>query len=83
MSQSDQAIEDLQAYREMLVATRRRMVSVGVHGNKNTARVAGAPYEVAVGPTTARSAEVRALQDDIEAVNRAILDEQNHKAVEP
>ena len=76
MDEIDQAIEDLQAYKTMLVAARRRMISVGVHGNKNATRAPGAAYEAAVGPSTSRSAEIRALQDDIDAVNRAILDEQ-------
>ena len=80
MDERAQAIADLQAYRAMLVATRRKLVALGVHGNKNTVRAAGAPYEAAVGPTTSRSAEVRALQDDIDAVNRAIRDEQAEMA---
>ncbi len=77
MDEIDQAIEDLQAYKTMLVAARRRMISVGVHGNKNATRAPGAAYAAAVGPNITRSEEVKALQDDIDAVNRAILDEQN------
>ncbi len=77
MDEIDQAIEDLQAYKTMLVAARRRMISVGVHGNKNATRAPGTAYEAAVGPNITRSEEVKALQDDIDAINRAILDEQD------
>ena len=76
MDDRTQAIADLQAYKAMLVANRRRLIALGVHGNKNAVRVPGAPYEAAIGPSTSRSAEVRALQDDIDAINRAVLDEQ-------
>lgn len=75
MDEAEQAIADLQTYRSMLVAARRRLVALGVHGNKNVVRVPGAPYEPAVGPSIAKSAEVRALQDDIDALDRAIRDE--------
>ena len=64
----------------MLVAARRRLVALGVHGNKNAVRAPGAPYEPAVGPTTARSGDVRALQDDIDAISRAIHDEHGELA---
>ena len=77
MDERSQAISDLQAYKAMLTATRRRLVALGVHGNKNAVRAPGAPYEAAIGPNTSRSAEVRAIQDDIDAINRAILDEQH------
>lgn len=77
MDEAEQAVADLQAYRAMLVAARRRMVALGVHGNKNAVRAPGAPYEAAVGPSIAKSAEVRALQDDIDALDRAIRDEQH------
>ncbi len=77
MDEIDQAIEDLQAYKTMLVGARRRMISVGVHGNKNATRAPGAAYAAAVGPNITRSEEVKALQGDIDAVNRAILDEQD------
>ena len=76
MDERAQAIADLQAYRSMLVTTRRKLIALGVHGNKNAIRAPGAAYEAAIGPSTSRSAEFRALQDDIDAVNRAILDEQ-------
>ena len=76
MNERAQAIADLETYRAMLVTARRKLVSVGVHGNKNAVRAPGAAYEAAVGPTTSRSGEVRAMQDDIDAVNRAIRDEQ-------
>ncbi len=49
---------------------------MGADHNKNAVRAPGAAYEAAVGPTTSRSGEVRAMQDDIDAVNRAIRDEQ-------
>lgn len=77
MGEAEQAIADLRAYKAMLVTARRRLVALGVHGNKNAVRTPGAPYEPAVGPSTAKSTEVRALQDDIDAINRAILDEQD------
>ena len=80
MNERAEAIADLQAYRTMLVTTRRKLIALGVHGNKSTARAPGAAYEVAIGPSTSRSAEVRALQDDIDAVNRAIRDEQHEPA---
>ena len=80
MDERTRAIADLQAYKGLLVATRRKLVALGVHGNKNAVRAPGAPYEAAVGPSTSRSAEIRALQDDIEAINRAIRDEQ-HESV--
>lgn len=67
----------------MLVAARRRLVSLGVHGNKNQVRAPGAAYEMSIGPNTSRSAEIRALQDDIDAVNRAIQDEDNAPAQPP
>ena len=77
MNEAEQAIADLRTYRDMLVTARRRLVALGVHGNKNAVRAPGAPYEAALGPSTSRSAEVRAIQDDIDAINRAILDEQD------
>ena len=80
MDETRQAIADLQAYKTMLVAARRRLVSLGVHGNKNQVRAPGAAYEMAIGPNTSRSAEIRALQDDIDAVNRAIQDEGDAQA---
>lgn len=76
MAEDPQPVADLKAYRAMLVSARRRLVALGVHGNKNAVRAPGAPYEPAVGPTISRSTEVRALQDDIDAINRAIRDEQ-------
>jgi hypothetical protein len=77
MDETEQAIVDLQAYRAMLVAARRKLVSLGVTGNKNQVRAPGAAYEMSVGPNIARSAEIRTLQDDIDAVNRAIQDERD------
>ena len=75
MDELEQAIADLHAYKAMLVTTRRRLVALGVHGNKNQVRTPGAAYEMSVGPNTTRSAEIRALQDDIDATDRAIRDE--------
>ncbi|RYB05733.1 hypothetical protein [Lichenibacterium ramalinae] len=75
MDDAEQAIADLQAYKSMLVATRRRLVALGVHGNKNQVRAPGAAYEMSVGPNTSKSGDIRALQDEIDAVNRAIVDE--------
>ncbi len=75
MSETEQAIADLEAYKAMLVTARRRLVALGVHGNRNAPKVPGAAYEMSVGPSTSKSAEVRALQDDTDAVNRAIADE--------
>ena len=80
MADDTRPVSDLLAYKAMLVATRRRLVALGVHGNKNAVRAPGAAYEAAIGPSTSRSAEVRALQDDIDAVNRAIRDEQHDAA---
>ncbi len=80
MDEREQAIADLLAYKTMLVTARRRLVALGVHGNKNQVRMPGAPYEAAIGPSTSKSAEVRALQDDIDAVNRAIADERQARA---
>ena len=81
MDETEQAIADLQAYKLMLVAARRRLVALGVHGNRNAPRVAGAAYEMSVGAHTSKSPEIRALQDDIDAVNRAILDERGSAEV--
>lgn len=75
MDNRAQAIADLQAYKAMLVTTRRKLVALGVHGNKDAVRAPGAPYEAAIGPSTSRSAEVKALQDEIDAINRAVRDE--------
>ena len=77
MDETEKAVEDLRTYKTMLVAARRRLVAFGVHGNRNAVREPGAPYQAAIGPSISRSAEVRALQDDIDAVNRAMMDEQN------
>ena len=77
MDDRAQAVADLQAYKAMLTAARRRLVALGVYGNKNAVRAPAAPYEVAMGPSTSRSADVRALQDDIDATDRAILDERH------
>ncbi len=82
MDEAEQAVADLQAYRAMLVATRRRLVALGVHGNKNAPKVPGAAYEMSVGPHTSRSTEIRAIQDDIDAMSRAIRDEQGASPVE-
>jgi len=71
------ALKDWLTGKTMLVAARRRMISVGVHGNKNATRAPGAAYAAAVGPNITRSEEVKALQGDIDAVNRAILDERD------
>ncbi len=75
MDESEQAVADLQAYRTLLVTARRRLVALGVHGNKNAPKIPGAAYEMSVGPNTSRSPETRALQDDIDAISRAIRDE--------
>jgi hypothetical protein len=75
MDETQNPIADLLAYKAMLVTARRRLVSLGVHGNKNQVRAPGAAYEMSVGPNTSRSAEIRTLQDDIDAVNRALQDE--------
>ena len=75
MDETQNPIADLLAYKAMLVTARRRLVSLGVHGNKNQVRAPGAAYEMSVGPNTSRSAEIRALQDDIDAVDRALRDE--------
>ena len=77
MDERTRAIADLQAYRLILVSARRKLVALGVHGNKNAARAPGMPYEAAIGPSASRSADIRALQDDIEAIDRAIRDEQH------
>ena len=80
MDEAEQAIADLKAYRALLVAARRRLVALGVHGNKNAIRAPGAPYEPAIGPSIGKSAELRALQDDVDAVSRAIRDEHGELA---
>ena len=82
MDETEQAIADLRAYKDMLVSARRRLVALGVHGNKNLVRAPGAAYEVAVGPSTARSAEMRAIQDDIDAIDRAVRDEREGRRPE-
>lgn len=69
MSQVPSPLEDLQAFREILVAARRRVVRQ-VHelreDNRETEPSAGARW----------GADFKAIQDQIEAVDRAIKEEE-------
>lgn len=66
-------IDDLKRFREMLVEKRREKVKLGVHGREATERSA-ANRRV---PHINDHADIAAIQSSIEAIDRAIKDEES------
>ncbi|MBZ9774556.1 hypothetical protein [Mesorhizobium sp. CO1-1-8] len=72
-------VERLEEFREILVATRREGVR-NVHHTRDAMRASG--FQIGDSDGSSYGAELKVLQEEIEAVDRAIEDEKRALALE-